>query len=116
MKCGGTMKTKIRLAANVLSCSLLLLLLVPLAALCGSDLFTDSNDYKSKDFKEGILADYKDLKNGKDIDWAWIASGTKLGDYKVAIESFTDATDDVNKSQLNAIKDAFVKNVMPLAA
>ncbi len=104
----GIMNSRIRFAAKLLVFSLFLLMVSPLTALCRSDNFVDSDDYKSKDFKKGILVDYSELKDGKEVEWAWVASGIKLADYKLSIKSFDDATDDVGKSQLSSLKTIFI--------
>ncbi len=72
-----------------------------------SDYFVDSDDFKDKNFKKGILSDYKDLKKGNDIDWVWIEKGVSLSDYKVSINSFEDGTDELSKGQLGTIKEVF---------
>lgn len=74
-----------------------------------SKLFIDSDDYKSKDFKKGILNDYRDLQKGDDVEWVWIDKGVSLGDHAVAIQSFEDGTADLTKSQLKGIKEVFVE-------
>lgn len=107
MNFGGNMNSRKRLAIKVLVCSLFLIIILPLSAFCGSDRFIDSDDYKSKDFKKGILSDYNDLNETRDVNWAWIASGTNLADHKISIESFEDATDEVGKNQLSSIKAIF---------
>lgn len=104
---GGTMKFIINQPVKVLVCALFLLMLLPLSALCGSDKFTDSDDYKDKNFKKGIIGDYTDLKEAKEVSWAWVAPEIKLADYKVEVESFENATDDVGKSQLSSMKAIF---------
>lgn len=111
MKRGQFITSRWSSLARILICSLLVLLLLPLAALSGSDRFVDSDDYKSKDFKKGILADYGDLKEVKDVNWAWIAQGATLADHKVVIDKFEDATDEVGKSQLNGLRAIFTDTV-----
>lgn len=78
-----------------------------LYAASSSTKFVDSDDYKSKDFKKGILIDYRDLQKGDDIEWVWIAPGVSLGDHAVAIQGFEDNSGELTKSQINGIKDVF---------
>jgi hypothetical protein len=108
---GGIMKKSALKMITVFASLICLLILLPMSAFCRSDNFTDSNDYKDKNFRKGILADYNDLKNADGLDWAWIAPGEKLGDYKVTVATFEDATDDVGKSQLNGLKTIFKENI-----
>jgi hypothetical protein len=72
-----------------------------------SDRFTDSDDFKDKNFKKGIFSDYSDLEKGKDIDWVWVKKGFNLSDYKVIIESFEDSSDELGKTSLGGIKGIF---------
>lgn len=92
---------------RVIAVVFMLAVLSPLAAFCGSDRFVDSDDYKDKSFKKGILVDYNDLIKGDDIEWVWISPGVKLSDYKYSIEKFEDATEDLGKTTFNEIKSAF---------
>lgn len=85
-----------------------------ISAFAGSDRFVDSDDYKSKEFKKGIIGDYADLQKDRDVEWAWIDRGVTLSSHKVNIESFEDATDDMGKSQLSAIKAIFKDNMEKL--
>lgn len=89
--------------------TLLLVMLLSTATLyaASSTKFVDSDDYKSKDFKKGILIDYRDLQKGDDIEWVWIAPGVSLGDHAVAIQGVEDNSGELTKSQLNGIKDVF---------
>lgn len=80
----------------------------------GSDRFVDSDDYKSKEFKKGIIGDYADLQKDRDIEWVWLERGVSLSSHKVNIENFEDATDDMGKSQLSAIKAIFKDNMEKL--
>lgn len=79
----------------------------PLTALCGSDRFIDSDDYKDKDFKKGIISDYSDLHKGDDIDWLWTKPGTRLADYKINVVKFENLADELRNSQFNEIKTTF---------
>jgi len=86
---------------------IMVLVLFPINAICGSEKFTDSDDYKDKDFKKGIITDYSDLQKGDDIDWLWVMPGTKLADHKVKIVKFENLSDDLRKSQFDEIKGVF---------
>lgn len=85
-----------------------------LSVSAGSDRFVDSDDYKNKDFKKGIIDDYADLQKDRDVEWVWLERGVSLSSHKVSIESFEDATDDMGKSQLSAIKAIFKDNMEKL--
>lgn len=98
---------RLKSTARFFAILLMALSLSTLAAYAGSDRFIDSDDYKSKDFKAGILGDYKDLVKGDNLEWAWVEKGTTLADYKVVIETFADGTDDLGKSQLGTFKTIF---------
>ena len=96
------LKKMVRLVSTLF----ILLALAPFAAFA-ADRFTDSDDYKDKNFKKGIFSDYKDLEKGNDIDWVWVEKGISLSDYKVSIESFVDNSDELGKAQVASIKVIF---------
>lgn len=93
-------------AVRIVSTLFMLLALAPYSVFA-ADRFTDSDEYKEKDFKKGIFADYKDLEKGKEIDWVWVEKGLSLSDYKVSIESFEDRSDELSKAQLAGFKAIF---------
>ena len=86
---------------------IILFALAPLASFAGSDRFVDSDDFREKSFKKGILADYTELEKGKNIDWVWLEKGITLSDYKVSMGSIEDGTDELGKAQLNELKAIF---------
>lgn len=79
----------------------------PCSAFCNSEMLTDSNEYKDKDFHKGCISDYKDLAKGDRIDWIWAKSGVKLADYALSIDKFENLTDDIRSSQVDDIKSIF---------
>jgi len=85
----------------------MMLVFFPISALCSSERFIESDDYKDKDFKKCIISDYSDLQQGDDINWLWTMPGIKLADYKVKILKFENMTDELRKSQLDEIKSIF---------
>lgn len=93
---------------------LLVLSFSTLAAFAASDRFVDSDDYKSKEFKAGILGDYKELEKGDNLEWAWVEKGVTLADYKVVVDTVVDGTSDLGKTQLGAIKTIFIDNMEKL--
>lgn len=90
--------------SRILLCTVLTLVLLPLSAFCRSDRFVDSDDYKKKEFKPGILAEYSDLEKARNVEWAWVAKDVKLSDSKIEISSFDDASDELGKGQINSVK------------
>lgn len=96
-----------KLFSRFLPLTIVLVTLTASSLFAGSDRFVDSDDYKSKDFKKGILADYNDLEKARDVDWGWVAPGVQLSDYRVEIGSFEDATGDVGKGEVGRIKSVF---------
>lgn len=100
-----------RFFIRLVSAAFLLAVLSPLAAFCKSDRFVDSDDYKDKNFKQGILTDYSDLAKGDDIEWVWVSPGVTLSEHKYSLGKFVDATEDLGKTPLNAIKDSFTETL-----
>lgn len=106
----STSKKLSSIFANVVKkfCLVLIILAVfPLTALCGSSRFVESDDYKDKDFKKGVISDYSDLNKGDDINWLWTMPDIKLSDYKIKIEKFENLADELRKSQFDDIKNTF---------
>lgn len=105
------MKTKNSFLGSIARYVTLLLVILmsasTLYAASASTKFVDSDDYKSKDFKKGILIDYRDLQKGDDIEWVWIDNGVSLGDHAVVIQNFEDNSGELTKSQTNGIKEVF---------
>lgn len=94
--------------SRLLAVAVALVALYALPAFAGSDRFVETDEYKSKDFKVGILGDYGDLKEGGNIEWAWVSDGVALAEHKVLIDTIKDATDELSKPQLEAMKALFV--------
>jgi hypothetical protein len=86
--------------------ALLLVLLIPLAALC-SDRLVDSSDYKDKDFVKGCIGDYSDMVKGDDLDWVWISPGTVLANYKVSVGKFENKSEELRGSQVEGVKNVY---------
>jgi DNA-binding protein Fis len=82
-------------------------ILLPAAALCGSDRLVDNNEYKDKDFHAGIIKDYGDMVKGDGVNWVWVASSGKLGDYKVKVGSITNKSDSHSRSLVDTVKSTF---------
>jgi len=101
-------KRHVKSAARLFAILLLVLAFTNLAAFAASDRFVDSDDYKSKEFKAGILGDYKELEKGDNLEWAWVEKGVTLADYKVVVDTVVDGTNDLGKTQLGAIKTIFI--------
>jgi|ERR1039457_1582698 hypothetical protein len=99
----GSFKTFIR---NICITSLLVLL-IPLNALCSLERLVDSSDYKGKDFVKGCIGDYSDMVKGDDLDWVWIRPGTVLANYKVSVGKFENASDDLRNSQVDGVKNIY---------
>lgn len=83
------------------------LLLAAGPASAGQDKLVESNEYKDKNFHKGCIGDYRDLVEADGINWAWIAPGVKLADYKVTIAKSSDLTDDMVKAQAEEISGYF---------
>jgi len=101
-------KRYVKSAVRLFAILLLVLAFTNLAAFAASDRFVDSDDYKSKEFKAGILGDYKELEKGDNLEWAWVEKGVTLADYKVVVDTVVDGTNDLGKTQLGAIKTIFI--------
>jgi hypothetical protein len=85
-------------------------ILLPMAALCGSDRLTDSDEYKAQDFHKGIIADYSDMVKGDGIDWVWAAPAEKLTNYKIRVGSITNKSDSHSKALLESVKSKFERS------
>jgi hypothetical protein len=55
--------------------------------------FVDSDEYKKGEYDKGIIKDYSDMIEGDGVEWAWVAKGVHLGDYKVKVGSFKNMSD-----------------------
>lgn len=91
----------------------LTVLLAPIAVHGAPDRFVDSDDYKSKEFKKCVIADYTDLAKGDDIGWLWVMPGAKLADYNIKIGKFENITDELRNSQLEEIKKLYADIFSP---
>lgn len=107
-------KSYVKCAARLFAILLLVLSFSTVAAFAASERFVDSDDYKNKEFKAGILGDYKDLEKGENLEWTWVEKGITLADYKVVVDTIADGTNDLGKSQLGAIKAIFIDNMEKL--
>src|SRR5450631_1899362 len=85
----------------------LLILVLPLTALCSPEKLVDSGDYKGKDFIKGCIRDYSDMVKGDDIDWVWISPGTVLANYKISIGTFENLAEDLRSSQVEGVKSTY---------
>lgn len=79
---------------------LLLLLLTPsmgaLAAVPEEDL---------EEQGRGIIQDYRDMKQDGDIEWAWIAPGTKLSSFRFKAGTFENMSTSVDDDMEDVIRD-----------
>ena len=87
--------------------ALLLVLLIPLTALCAPERLVDSSDYKDKDFVKGCIGDYSDMVKGDDLDWVWISPGTVLANYRVSIGKFENISEELRSSQVEGVKNTY---------
>jgi len=85
----------------------LLVLLIPLTALCSPERLIDSSDYKDKDFVKGCIGDYSDMVKGDDLDWVWISPGIVLANYKISIGKFENISEDLRSSQVEGVKNTY---------
>jgi hypothetical protein len=89
--------------------------LFPAAALCGSDKLIDSNEYKDKDFHKGIIKDYTDMVKGDRVDWVWVGSSEKLGQYKIKVAGITNKSESHSKSLVESVKSIFTSSLADIA-
>ena len=85
----------------------MMILICPLAALCSSDRFVDSSDYKDKDFHKGFITDYSDMVKGDDIDWVWTSPEQKLAQYRLKVGNVENKSDVRSKSLMETAKATF---------
>jgi hypothetical protein len=85
----------------------LLVLSIPLTALCSPERLVDSNDYKGKDFAKGCISDYSDMVKGDDLDWVWISPGTALANYRISLGTFDNKSEDMRSSQVEGVKNTY---------
>lgn len=90
-----------------ISFGLATMLLSPVAGWCGSDKFIDSDDYKDKDFRKCIIADYTVLEEGDDVEWVWKNPDTKLQNYKLSLGNVNNKAEKEKSSDSKAVKEAF---------
>lgn len=83
------------------------LVLMPALVFGGSKNFTDSKDYKDKDFRKCIIQDYSLLTEADGIDWSWKKSDIKLSDYKISLGMLENKAENKKNSETKAIKNAF---------
>jgi hypothetical protein len=87
--------------------SFLLVLLIPLAALCSPERLVDSSDYKDKDFVKGCISDYSNMVKGDDLDWVWISPGTVLANYRISVGKFENISEELRSSQVEGVKNTY---------
>jgi hypothetical protein len=85
----------------------LLVMFIPLNALCSPERLVDSSDYRDKDFVKGCIGDYSDMVKGDDLDWVWISPGTVLANYKISIGKFENVSEDLRSSQVEGVKNTY---------
>lgn len=45
-----------------------------------------------KEYGRGIIQDYSDMKETDDIEWIWVAAGTRLSEYAFDVQPFENLT------------------------
>ena len=60
--------------------------------------FIDSREY-NRDFHGGIIKDYSDMVEGKDVNWVWIDPSAQLAHYRIIVNK-VDNSSDVNRASL----------------
>ncbi|HEU4888391.1 MAG TPA: hypothetical protein VFV49_10920 [Thermoanaerobaculia bacterium] len=45
-----------------------------------------------KEYGQGIIKDYSDMKETDDIEWIWVAPGVRLSEYKFNVQPFENLT------------------------
>ena len=58
-----------------------------------------------KDFGKGIITDYSNMQEGEDIQWYWIAPGTKLADHHCTLASSENLTTTVDHDLRDVLKE-----------
>lgn len=94
----------------LLCCSLLALTaaVLPGTSLAGSQKqFIDSKDYKDKDFKQCVIADYADMVEGDDVEWLWVNPAQKLAEYKLKVGKVENKSEIRSKSMVESVKTTF---------
>jgi len=96
--------------------TLALALLLASAATAGAaDRFTDSDEAKEPQYKQGcVITDYADMTEGDGVNWVWIAPGTKLGGAGnveiVTVKNISDVTDAALAGNVESnFKQAFAR-------
>jgi hypothetical protein len=78
---------------------------------CGKDKFVETDEYKGKDFHKGCISDYKNLMEGDDLKWVWIAPDSNITEYSLIVTSFKDLSGELRKSQLSEVKEMFTETL-----
>ncbi len=87
--------------------ALLMALLSPLTGLCSPERFTDSNEYKDKDFHKGFIKDYADMIKGDDIDWVSANAAKDLSQYKIKLGKVENKSDKHSKVLVESVTATF---------
>jgi hypothetical protein len=82
-------------------------LVFPFSAMCSSDSFVDSDDYKDKGFAKCIITDYSDLVKGDDVDWVWVSPSQQLSHYTVKLGTTENKSEHRSKSLVDKMKATF---------
>lgn len=90
-----------------ISFGLATMLLSPIAGWCGSDKFVDSDEYKGKDFRKCIIADYTNMAEGDDVNWVWKNPDVKLENYKVSLGKIINKAEKDKSSDTKAVSEMF---------
>jgi hypothetical protein len=99
-----TKKRRFGAIAVLLSFMLAHAILIPASAWSKQDRLVESREYKDKDFRRGIITDYKDMLEGDRIDWVWVSPGLKLSQYKVKVAGIKNKSDSHSKSMVEQVR------------
>lgn len=80
--------------------TLLLLALLPMTNL----LAAVPKDHLDK-YGRGIIQDYTDMKDGGDIEWVWVAPGTRLSTYQFKMGKFENLSKSVDDDMVEVVEE-----------
>lgn len=81
-------------------------LLLAAAPACAERLM-DSDDYKDKDFRKCIIADYSDMADGDDIQWVWTDPSVKLAGYRLKLGKVENKSQLRSRSLVESVRSVF---------
>jgi hypothetical protein len=80
---------------------------LPAISFAGPKQLVDSRDYKDKDFKQCVIADYADMVAGDDVEWLWTNPAQKLAEYKLKVGKVENKSEIRSKSMVESVKSTF---------